>query len=1222
MAWTTEQQQAISHRNSSLIVSAAAGSGKTSVLVERLIQLLSDPEQRIYADRMIVVTFTNDAAAEMKQRLQAALEKRIASEPENRWLRQQQLILPAAKISTINAFCFDLIREYAGDGEITSSFRVMDETEQEILCREAMDEVLNRWYAERPEAMQQLWNAFCSGTDKALEEILMELKTFLGSIPFPAQWKRQVLKSVAVPYQESSYYCDFLSLLQTDAVRIADAVEQAYQLAETLYDGENNVADWIGLDFDTMHALLHALQKKIVSAEQVLKIIQNHEDLRKGKRYPSKKKTVSSVEQFEQVKEQRKAYKEEMDMLFQKIKKILPYCTEDLQAHQELLPLLFSLTEEVEQTLWEKKMECNALSFEDGERLVLQLLAKEQDGALLQSPLAYTLSEYYQIIMIDEYQDANNKQDIIFKLLSHACRKDENGTLLYGDNVFLVGDVKQSIYQFRLANPKNFIQCVQEAEWEKQHSTMPMMQCIKLNQNFRSSEQVLQFVNLIFSEIMGEGSSEIIYDKSEWLYAGSTSYNALSAEQQGTQIAFLQESDTVEMQVAWIAHTIQEMLQSGYPVAERDGTIRPCHAGDFCILLRKGKPCQKYAKALEALQIPVKKVEEQGYLRAREITILLNMLRILDNPLLEIPLTAVMASPMFQFSMDEIATLRLLDRNQPLYLVLSAIANAAGSPATSELLEAARQLPESFQEKCCSFWNTVQVLRTDSTVLSLEDLIREIYDTTDFLSVMQLYQDGEKKRANLNLLIQYARQYETQGQAAFTGGVTGFLRYIDSLLENERDLEQANPSNGADRAVFIKTMHRSKGLEFPFVFLAELDTKFSTQDSRKKLHVSDSGRMGLYLYDAENYEKYSTLPYLVLLQEKQKQLVQEEMRLLYVAMTRAKQKLFLPLTVSKPSKNWMEQLCHSDFSNSAIRSHTVQSVQNMAQWIWYGLFRKQDAAFIQEFPEQQRMQVGVANFADLHIQYTQVTEEILEEELPLQISSLPQPDAALRAEIETALQFHYDTTASKQLSLMSVSNLSHNREQTKPETEMNWSRPRFLQQNQLTATERGTATHAFLQYVSFAEAEKSPEAALQTLIRNGYLTKQQADSIRLSDLQRFFQSELYQRIRRSPMVLREKKFLVQFDLLQQQMQGEEWESLKQQYNSDSMVKGIIDLAFWEQNGFVLVDYKTDVTRNMKILADRYRTQLHLYRLALEGITGETVRQCCLFSTYTGNVVLL
>ena len=248
--------------------------------------------------------------------------------------------------------------------------------------------------------------------------------------------------------------------------------------------------------------------------------------------------------------------------------------------------------------------------------------------------------------------------------------------------------------------------------------------------------------------------------------------------------------------------------------------------------------------------------------------------------------------------------------------MLSVAAGDAKSLATPELLEAVQQLPEPFREKCRSFWQIFQQLRTDSTTLPLEELIREIYDTTDFLSVMQLYQDGEKKRANLNLLIQYARQYEAQGQAAFTGGVTGFLRYIDALLEHDRDLEQANPSNGADCAVFLKTMHRSKGLEFPFVFLAELETEFSKQDSSKKMHVSDTGRMGLYLYDAKNYQKYQTLSYLVLLKEKKQQLLQEEMRLLYVAMTRAKQKLFLPLQLGRKETAIARQLQNKDFSRN------------------------------------------------------------------------------------------------------------------------------------------------------------------------------------------------------------------------------------------------------------------------------------------------------------------
>ena len=1224
MAWTNEQQQAITLRNSSLIVSAAAGSGKTSVLVERLIQILSDTTEKVFADRMIVVTFTNDAAAEMKQRLQTAFEKRIAEEPENRWLRQQQLLLPAAKISTINAFCFDLIREHLGDGEITSSFRVMDETEQDLLFRAAVDEVLNRWYTERAAEMQLLWNAFCNHTDQALEELLLELKTFLASIPFSEQWKQQVLQRFSVPDAENPDYLEFLKLMQEKAAVLTDEVERLYVLSEDLYEEKNNVAEWMSVDFDTMHALLHALQQQPADAEQILKIIQNHLDARVGKRYPSKRKTVSSTALFEQIRDQRKQYDADMKALFTELQETLPYCREDFQAHRELLPILFALSEDIEQVLWTKKVQRNALSFDDGERMTLQLLSEMQDGVLTQSPLAKALSEEYQIIMIDEYQDANNKQDMIFKLLSHGCRKDADGTLQYGDNVFLVGDVKQSIYQFRLANPKNFLQCVRFAERESQQTDQPRMRCIKLNKNFRSSDAVLQFVNLIFSHIM-QGTDTVSYDPSEWLYPGATGYQSLPEDRQGVEVAFLPETETADFQVTWITHTIQQMLQSGYPVLEKNGTVRPCQPGDFCILLRKGKPCQKYAKALEALQIPVKKVEEQGYLKAREITILLNMLRILDNPLLEIPLVAVLASPMFQFSMDEISMLRLLDRKASLYYVLSVAAGDAEQLATPELLEAVQQLPEPFREKCRSFWQIFQQLRTDSTTLPLEELIREIYDTTDFLSVMQLYQDGEKKRANLNLLIQYARQYEAQGQAAFTGGVTGFLRYIDALLEHDRDLEQANPSNGADCAVFLKTMHRSKGLEFPFVFLAELETEFSKQDSSKKMHVSDTGRMGLYLYDAKNYQKYQTLSYLVLLKEKKQQLLQEEMRLLYVAMTRAKQKLFLPLQLGRKEKMIARQLQNKDFSKEFVRRAAVSSANCMAFWIWYVLYCRQDAEFLKCMHEWEarRPLPEETDFSTLSISYTAVSEEQLEAEQAETVAdALPEPDAALQAEIETALQFHYADTAAKQLSLLSVSNLTHDKTQTEPEQEISWARPRFLQQEALTATERGTATHTFLQYVSFSEAEKDPKAALQTLVQNGHLTEAEADSIRLLDIRHFFQSELYQRVRRSPLILREKKFLVQLDLLLQKMQGEEWDTLKQQHNPESMIKGIIDLAFWEQNGFVLVDYKTDTTRDMTALANRYRMQLRLYQLALEGITGERVRQCCLFSTYTGAVVLL
>lgn len=614
MAWTNEQQQAITLRNSSLIVSAAAGSGKTSVLVERLIQILSDPTEKVFADRMIVVTFTNDAAAEMKQRLQTAFEKRIAEEPENRWLRQQQLLLPAAKISTINAFCFDLIREHLGDGEITSSFRVMDETEQDLLFRAAVDEVLNRWYTERAAEMQLLWNAFCNHTDQALEELLLELKTFLASIPFPEQWKQQVLQRFSVPDAENPDYLEFLKLMQERAAVLTDEVERLYVLSEDLYEEKNNVAEWMSVDFDTMHALLHALQQQPADAEQILKIIQNHLDARAGKRYPTKRKTVSSTALFEQIRDQRKQYDADMKALFTELQETLPYCREDFQAHRELLPILFALSEDIEQVLWTKKVQRNALSFDDGERMTLQLLSEMQDGVLTQSPLAKALSEEYQIIMIDEYQDANNKQDMIFKLLSHGCRKDADGTLQYGDNAFLVGDVKQSIYQFRLANPKNFLQCVRFAERESQQTEQPRMRCIKLNKNFRSSDAVLQFVNLIFSHIM-QGTDTVSYDPSEWLYPGATGYQSLPEHQQGVEVAFLPETETADFQVTmdYPHHSTDAAKRVSGVREKRNGSS--LSAGRFLHSAAKRKALPEVCKGIGSPANPCEKSRGTGILK-------------------------------------------------------------------------------------------------------------------------------------------------------------------------------------------------------------------------------------------------------------------------------------------------------------------------------------------------------------------------------------------------------------------------------------------------------------------------------------------------------------------------------------------------------------------------------------------------------------------------------
>ncbi|MBQ8724898.1 MAG: UvrD-helicase domain-containing protein, partial [Oscillospiraceae bacterium] len=384
--------------------------------------------------------------------------------------------------------------------------------------------------------------------------------------------------------------------------------------------------------------------------------------------------------------------------------------------------------------------------------------------------------------MIDEYQDSNDKLDYVFRLLSRNGYDEETGSLTFGDNVFLVGDVKQCIYQFRNANPANFRKASEKASLFSNESNDPL-QLIRLSMNFRSSGQTVAFVNFLFANIMSLRCGEVDYTEDEWLYAGASDYEKVPLPEQAVTVAVLPEKEDDEEQqeysqsAIYTGETIKSMLAEGYPVLLRSGVQRPCEPEDFCILTRKKKQAREYSDALTALHIPVKGVEEAGYLRSKEISLLLNLLRVLDNPLLETPLAAVMVSPMFSFTADELAEVRLTDRKLSLYSAMC-------------LLLEEKKCGQALYEKCRSLYETLADLRQSSVLYSLEELIRRIYETTDFLSVMQLYQDGDRKRANLQLLLQYARSYEEN--ASETGGVTGFLRYIDTMIEKGKDFAQAD----------------------------------------------------------------------------------------------------------------------------------------------------------------------------------------------------------------------------------------------------------------------------------------------------------------------------------------------------------------------------------------------------------------------------------------------
>lgn len=498
---------------------------------------------------------------------------------------------------------------------------------------------------------------------------------------------------------------------------------------------------------------------------------------------------MTDLEAFERVKKLREQYTALEKEIAAFLEAVYPYEAGDLVQHAQLMPLLLELEEQLTAEIWQQKVQQNALAFDDAERMALELLAElSPEGTIQPSALAKELQAYYQLIMIDEYQDSNNKQDDIFKLLSRNCIEPETGTLRYGDNVFLVGDVKQSIYRFRLANPQNFVHAISSAGTETS-----VCRHIVLNRNFRSVPAVLDFVNFVCGSLMSDTCGDVAYTDAEALYPGTDITEILPEEQQKVTVAVLTPEDDADtdVQIAYVIGKIQEMIVAGVPVAQKDHTTRPCQYRDFCILLRTNPMCTSFAHALEQAGIPVQSPDETGYLKAREVGLLLDMLRVLDNPTLDTSLAAIMLSPMFWFTPEDLMRIRMLGKKTSLY---SAVCMAIGVTESAEPV----QLDDVLVQKCRQLYDTLQKLRQSSGMMTLEALIRRIYDTTDFLSVMQLTKDGDRKRANLHLLLQYAKQYEENTDAAHNG-VSGFLRYIDWLLDSGNDFQQTSLTAGGGK---------------------------------------------------------------------------------------------------------------------------------------------------------------------------------------------------------------------------------------------------------------------------------------------------------------------------------------------------------------------------------------------------------------------------------------
>ncbi len=1195
--WTSDQLKAIETTDKAVIVSAAAGSGKTAVLIERTIRLLIDKDKQIPADKLLAVTFTNDAASQMREKLSIALNKKIEEDPTNEWLQSQQMKLQMAKIATINAFCLDLVKNNIHYFDISSGVRILDETEYSVMQTKALEEIMEKYYNEKPELMTFLNNAFCVGDDRKLSEIVLQLYNFSRSLPFKDSWFKKVLESYDINSEmymswEKTAFSSIFSQLEIANSSIIEADKIADSL--TCYKG---VANLIKEDFALAQELMRDLNS--TGWDELSKKLGNISFSRfNGRADKGTSPGAIEVAKVEYIKNLRNNYKSEISAIQKSFKYSMKQIEEDLIQNKTAMEYLLMLVNDLWDYLWEQKVIKNAIDFADVELMSIQLLAEETENGYRKTQLAKDIQngDDYRIILIDEFQDVNNLQDIIFKMLSKS-EKDE----IIGGNMFVVGDIKQSIYRFRQANPNIFIQTRKDAREEENKDIITE---IKLRKNFRSRKCVIDFVNFVFEKIMSSELGEVDYDVDEALDLGA-SYderqldteilivNSSSDDEEDTENVLTDEPLTV-------AKRIKNMLKEGHPVFE-NGVSRPCRQSDFCVLLRSKTVNKEYIKAFQTVGLQAQCEELTGYLRSREISVLINMLTVIDNPMNDIALATVLMSPIFMFSADEISELRLENKASKLYSIFLGVI-AENDDKINKKITLQNIVLEN---KCKAVVEKIRELRFYASSMTLERLIIKIYDSTDFFSLASTFKDSTQKRANLRLLLEYANSYDK----SISGGLTGFIRYINVIFKNGGDLKQAGIISNTADSVAIKTIHKSKGLEYPFVFLCRTATKFTQQkrDLSKEMLINLYSGIGFRFKNNSNLTKYTTLPYDAIRISNEKELLSEEMRLLYVALTRAKEKLFITYIINDTIIKRIDSLALSISKTRGVAPSIVKSAGSMQDWLTMALLTYKNDDFLRK---------QCVSDCEIPLNETQadisfVTEVQDGENISSEINELAKNAEKIIAskeiisEIKRYINFEYDTSLSKTTSKLSVSEIA------KKDTpfEFFYQIPSLKdEKGKLSAAEKGTATHSFMENADFENARIDVEEEINRLVSIGLLSKKEGNAINKPAVQAFFHGDFYDRIRKSRNIMREKQFLVMISELKL-----DDEAIIEYNNTDAMLQGIADCIFEEEDGYVLVDYKTDNVKSVDELTQHYTLQLKLYKAAFDLILDKPVKSSYIYS---------
>ena len=1257
MKFTEDQQRVIDLRNCNILVSAAAGSGKTAVLVERIVELVSgsgcDSARAVDIDRLLIVTFTNAAAAQMRERITKALSDRVEAEPDNEHIKKQLMLIHNAKIMTIHSFCLYLIKNHFNDIGLDPDFRTADEGEIRLLKQEVLSELLEEQFALGRQEFTDCVEYFAyDGREKRLEELIERLYTFSGSYPFPEKWLRQHRMDYHVETFEELVKTEwFAGMMQEISALLQECKEQekaALKMCEEP-DGPYFYAAELEQDQELIAGLEQELasvvqtasepEQSVASAEMDSSVAKDAFEALAARvqgisyaRMAPKKDDSVSAEKRELVKAMRERVKSLLGTLSEKYfasgpKQWLAECRQADAALCELVDLALLFGER----LTEKKREKNLLDFEDMEHLALQILLKEEEnGQMVPSDTALEYREQFVEILIDEYQDSNLVQEFLLQSISG----EDDGRF----NRFMVGDVKQSIYKFRLARPELFLE--KFATYQKEDGN-----CVRvdLKQNFRSRHEVTDCVNDLFLQLMHRELGGVEYDADAALYPAAqfpeADGEAADArekdvalggeEKQGSAVpvstaceASIARSpyepelciaaisgekgeDPKELEAKMIAGKIREIVGK-LPVRDSEsGQLRPARYQDIVILLRTTSGWDEtFKKILEENAIPVFVTSKTGYFAATEVQTVLNFLRVLNNPLQEIPLFGVLKSVLFGFSDAQLATLRALDETGKRCLY-DCVKLAAGEGESVEgsvgYGSGSNGADASLREKCCSFLSFLNRYREYAVYLPIHKLMEQFLEETGYLYTVSALPGGVQRRINVEMLLTRAESFEKTSYS----GLFHFIRYMEQLEKYDIDYGETGASDENADVVRIMSIHKSKGLEFPVCFVSGLSKRFNRQDSVAPVLMDMDLGLAIDWVDPTARIRHTTLKKNVLARKLNADSMGEELRVLYVALTRAEEKLILTGTC-KEDKLPREDAVQGAYGYSALRLQEASSYYDLVLPAWQSVGRR-----LQICTQEELLQAELVRASLGYNSRQKLFEEAGKE-----------PEAAELALCERLQKPYAHENLAGLFVKTTVSELKKEGMQEEaaegltlfPEEEVVPYLPQFVreQEETVSGTTRGSAYHRLLEIFPFERQETWTAEKIRTVIEeykaDRRLSEEYAAAINVYKIRAFLQTPLAARMAkaaRSNRLHREQPFVL----------GLSANRLNTDFPEDEtvLIQGIIDVYLEEEDGIVLADYKTDLVKDPKELILRYRVQLDYYEEALVRLTGKCVKEKLIYS---------